>query len=326
MHAQMSIIRDIIYAAVAHGADFYGLCEALDIDPADLNDSEKLVPFEPAARVWDVALEQTKDPLLGLHIGREISATILGMTGYLMENSRTLQEALIMFCKFNNLYSTMLEYSVTNEESRTRIQYQPHTMWEKKFPESARQSVEISMAGLLRLFYLMADRKIIPVKAELMYTKRYVREYESILGCPIEFGAERNALIFNSQELLSPINRHDVSLFSFFNNALQQKLAERSAQKGLTETIHDLILTKFKGRVPPIEIVASALCLTPRSLQRKLKEENTTFRNLGNEIKKELTTRLMGNTPVKVKDLAGLLGYSDSSAFRKAFKKWNQRS
>lgn len=323
MHALMSIIRDIIYAAVSHGADFSMLCAALEIAPADLNDSEKLVDFETAARVWDVALEQTGDPLLGLHIGEEISPAILGMTGYLMQNCRTLHEALDAFCKFNNLYSTMFHYSVQQERNMTLICFQPNALYEKKYSESARQSVEISMAGLLRLFYLLSDKKINPVKAELFYAKRQVSEYERVLGCPMQFNANRNALSFDSNALQLPINRHDISLFSFFNTVLQQKLDDRKKAEGFADAVRNQIMTSFKGLAPPIEIAASSLGLTTRSLQRKLKEENTSYRELCSQIKKELTGSLIRNRHLKIKDMARLLGYSDSSAFRKAFKKWN---
>ncbi|MBX2947464.1 MAG: AraC family transcriptional regulator ligand-binding domain-containing protein [Cyclobacteriaceae bacterium] len=323
MHAQMSIIRDIVYASVSHGANFSKFCADLGIAPEDLNNSEKLVDFEPAARVWDIALEQTGDPLLGLHIGEEISPGILGMTGYLMQNCRSLREAMLAFCKFNNVFSTIFEYRVHDEKNLTRIHFQPHEFWIKKYPESARQSVEISMSGLLRLFRLLVDKKVVPAKAELVYPKRSIEEYERILSCQIKFSSDKNALTFDENTVKLSVSRHDVSLFSFFNAALQQKLDEQTKLKGFAETLKTQILTKFKGQVPPIEIAASTLGLTTRSLQRKLKEENLNYRELGNHIKKELTGSILKNGNVKVKDIAVLLGYSDSSAFRKAFKKWN---
>src|SRR5688572_18198278 len=108
MHAQMSILRDIIYAAVSHGADLHLVCAALELDPQDLNDSERLVPFKPAAEVWDVVLAETKNHFLGLQLGEKISPSILGLIGYLMQSSRTLRESIIVFAKFNDLHSTML--------------------------------------------------------------------------------------------------------------------------------------------------------------------------------------------------------------------------
>lgn len=318
----MSIIRDIVYASVSHGANFSEFCADLGIAPEDLNNSEKLVDFEPAARVWDIALEQTGDPLLGLHIGEEISPGILGMTGYLMQNCRSLHEAMLAFCKFNKVFSSIFEYRFHDDKNLTHIHFQPHEFWMKKYPESARQSVDLSMSGLLRLFHLLVDRRIVPVKAELAYPKRSIEEYERILGCAVKFNSVKNTLTFDENTVKLPVSRHDVSLFSFFNDTLQQKLEERTKLKGFAETLKTQILTKFKGQVPPIEIAASTVGLTTRSLQRKLKEENVSYRELGNQIKKELTGSILKNSNVKVKDIAALLGYSDSSAFRKAFKKW----
>jgi hypothetical protein len=81
MHAQMTIMRDVIYAAAARGADFKKVCDELQLNPHDLNNSEIQVPFEQAGRLWDVVIKYTKDPLLALHLAEELSPTILGMIG-----------------------------------------------------------------------------------------------------------------------------------------------------------------------------------------------------------------------------------------------------
>jgi AraC-like DNA-binding protein len=79
---------------------------------------------------------------------------------------------------------------------------------------------------------------------------------------------------------------------------------------------------QFKGRIPSIEEAASALNLTPRSLQRKLLQESTTFRDIAGEIRKEIAFQLMENPAIHISEISDILGYSDPSAFRKAFKSW----
>ncbi|HEY5823508.1 MAG TPA: AraC family transcriptional regulator ligand-binding domain-containing protein [Cyclobacteriaceae bacterium] len=323
MHAQMSILRDIIYGATARGADFKSVCEQLQLDPQHLNDSERLVPFEPAAKIWDVVLEQTKDPLLGLHLGEEISPAILGMIGYLMQSSSTLREAVITFAKFNALHSTMLKYVIEESDEKACIQFEAAPVWQHQYPESVRQSIELAMSGLLKIFSILSGRKIFPAKVELSYPGRALKEYERIFQSAIEFNSNKSALIFRKRDLFTNVISHDRSLFVCFNELLDQKLKSLKGDEKFSDHIRQLIITDFKGAIPSIENIATHLNLTSRSFQRKLKEEGTSYRELVSLFKKELAQAIMSKEKFRISEVADLLGYSDSSAFRKAFNKWN---
>lgn len=79
---------------------------------------------------------------------------------------------------------------------------------------------------------------------------------------------------------------------------------------------------QFRGRIPSIDEAASALDMTARSLQRKLMRERTTFRDVAGEIRKDIAFQLMQNPAIKISEVSDILGYSDPTAFRKAFKSW----
>lgn len=323
MHAQMPIMRDIIYGAAARGADFKKICEDLGLDPQQLNDSDKLVPFKPAAEVWNVVIDHTKDPLLGLHLGEELGPTILGMIGYLMQSSKTLYDAISMLIKYNTVYSTMMKFSSEEVADQILIHYIPATLWQHQYPESARQSIEISMAGVLKIFSTLSGKQIFPTHIELAYPSRSLDEYERIFHGAIHFKAKRNTLTFRKADLLLPIISYDKSLFIFFNNALDQKLKSLQQEECFSDRLKQMIISDFKGRPPSIEIAASYFSMTARSLQRKLKEEQTSYRNIITDLKKELAQTILSKTNFRVGEVAELLGYADSSSFRKAFKKWS---
>lgn len=324
MQAQMSIMRDIIYGAVAHGADFTKLCHEMKFDPQDLNDSARSVAFEPAAEIWNVAIRHTKDPLLGLHLGEEISPTILGMIGYLMQSSQTLHEAIIMLCKYNELYSTMFKYTTENSESCVYFNFEAALLWQERYPESARQSVEISMAGVLKLFQILSGKKVSPIKVQLAYPSRERTEYERIFQSVIEFNSDRNSLTFRKADMLLRITSYDKSLFAFFDDALEQKQKSLRFEERFSDRVKQMIIRDFKGRIPAIEIAASNLNMTVRSLQRKLKVEETSYRSLAANLKKDLAKTILSRPEFRISEVANMLGYSDSSAFRKAFKKWER--
>jgi len=322
MQAQMSIVREIIYASVARGADFLELCKGVGVTPQALTDTEH-ASFEEAAIVWNVALKQTGDPLLGLHIGEKMNPSIVGMTGYLMQHSATMEEALMLLCKFNDLYSTMMKFSFHRDGKSGAVSFEPAFLWLEKYPESVRQSVEYAMSGIVSIFLMMTGNRPAVEKIELAFPVRDRAAYDALFQCPVHFKAKQNAIYFDQTLLATKINTRDKTLFAFFNETLQRKLNAIKSQSRISERIRHLVLTRFKGVVPPIGIAASALQLSTRSMQRKLKEEdNMSYRGLGMSIKKEFSLSMMSNADVRIKDVAYLLGYSDSSAFKKAYNKW----
>ena len=324
MHAQMPILRDIIYGAAARGADFKKVCEELGLDPQALNDSDKPVPFKPAAEVWNVVLDHTKDPLLGLHLGEELSPAILGMIGYLMQSSGTLYEAVNMLIKYNELYSTMMKFSSEEVVDQIRIHYDPAPLWQHQYPESARQSIEIAMAGMLKIFKTLSGKKIFPTHVALAYPSRSLGEYERIFQAVIHFQGKDNTLTFRKSDLLLAVISYDKSLFAFFNNTLDQKLKSLRKDERFSDRLKKMIINDFRGRPPSIDIAASHFNMTPRSLQRKLKEEQRSYRDIVTDIKKELAQTILTRTDFRIGEVAEMLGYSDSSSFRKAFRKWSQ--
>lgn len=322
MHAQMSILRDIIYSATAHGADFKKVCADLGLEPTELNNSDTMAPYEPAAQLWNVVIKHTQDPLLGLHLGEELSPTILGMIGYLMQSSKNLYESFHMVIKYWDLFSTMSKLSMEERDGHILISNESALVWQHQYPESARQSVEISLSGVIKIFKMLSGKKVVPVNTEFAYPSRSVHEYERIFQTAIHFNGQSNTLSFRKNDLLAPIVSYDKSLFEFFNKTLEQKLKSLNGNARFSERVKQMLIADFKGQAATIEIAASKLNLTPRSFQRKLKDDGASYRDIVTNLKKELAQTIMGQTDFRVGEVAEILGYADSSSFRKAYRKW----
>lgn len=322
MHAQMSILRDIIYGAVPYGANVVSACAALGIEPNELNDSERLIPFKPAAEVWDVVIEQTKHDLLGLHLGEKITPAILGLIGYLMQSSRNLLEAILQLARFNDLHSTMMKYQIVETDDEVGIHYHAATVWVHQYPESVRQSIELAMSGLVTFFKTISGAGVYPVKVELGYPARQSAEYERVFRGTVVFNAGRDAMTFKKKDLLVPIASFDKSLFTRFADILEKKLTSLNAEQKFSDRIRQTILTEFKGNSPSVEVIAATMNMTPRSIQRRLKEEDTTYREIAGRFKKELADVVLSDPRFSASQVSTLLGYSDASALRKAIKRW----
>jgi AraC-like DNA-binding protein len=288
----MPIIRDIVYGAAARGVPLHEICRKLKIDVADLDNSEKRADFRTACLAWEYAVKMTGDRQLGIHIGESTSPSIMGLVGYLMQNSKDLLEAFRQVNRYGRIATNMFSYGIIERKHEVTLQYTPVEIWRRLYPNGARQAVDQAMAGTLNVFYLLSGRKIQPKVST------------------------KNELVFTREQLQIPVLRYDRSLFRIFEEIARKKGQPRD----FSAQIREIMLSEFRGQTPTIEILASKLSMTVRSLQRRLEAENTSFRQISLQITKELGKKLLESGEYKVSDIARLLGYSSPRAFRRAFK------
>ncbi len=323
---QNSILRGIIYGAVKRGANLKQLCGKVGVDPQELNDAEKLLDWEISASAWDYALEMTGDPILALHMGEDINLSAFGTLGYLMQSSSTLEEALSLLVKYNNTLSTIFYFSIERSAKGLTFYYDPAPIFVNKYPESARQAIDALASSFIQAFYFLTGKRIFPLRAEFALPKKYLEEYERILQTNIVFNAQRNCLVYRHEDMLAPIVSYDKSLFSFFNLLLLEKQKTLATQKSFRDEIKEVLLSQFGGQIPLIEVVAAHMNMSLRTFQRKLAGEKISFRQVTNEVRKELALTLMSNPYSKKGDIAQLLGYTDLSSFQRAYKNWTKPS
>jgi len=324
MFAHMPIIQGILYGSTQRGARLAELCEAIGISVSDLGDSEYKVPFEQSALTWEHCAKQTKDNLIGLHLGETATMSVLGLVGNLMQSCPDLLSAFERMTHYIDLATDMIQFGVKQSANEIALSFKPVSLYANAYPGSARHSVEQSMAGTLHVFSLLAERKIRPLRATFKHKRGgNLSEYQRALCNDVQFNKAGNQLIFSKEVLSAPVVSHDKSLVTFFEKVLKEK--KSLLQLTLTEQIKQLMRTDFQGHIPSLEAVATRLNMTSRTLQRKLDDEGVSFRSLIRTVQKETADQLFklkGNAT----QVAGLLGYSDPSAFRRAYKKWSNEN
>ncbi|HEX5168310.1 MAG TPA: AraC family transcriptional regulator [Cyclobacteriaceae bacterium] len=317
----MPIIQGILYGAAQRGARLSELCQAIGIAPEDLGDSETKVPFEQSCQTWEHAVRLTGDNLLGLHLGETSTASVLGMVGNLMQSSPDLLSAFEELTHFISVATDMVHFGVKKKGDEVTLTYKPALLWVRTYPVGARHSMEQSMSGTLHVFSLMAATKTRPLRATFSHKRAGdLAEYQRVFGDHLQFNASANQLVFAKSDLLKPVISHDRSLFTIFQRMLREKKSNKHQTR--SDQIRQLVRTDFQGQIPSLEVIADRMNMVPRTLQRRLSDEGTTFRLLLAGLQKELATELLKSNG-SVSQVANLLGYSDPSAFRRAFKKWD---
>ena len=320
MALQGTVIRTVFQTATSFGAGFDTLCQMSGISPEEIGDSENMVEWEKAALIWVPLLKLSGDPLIGLHVGMGVNKLLHGMVGFLIQSSKDLDQGLRMLCRYGQMTSPMVEYRFTISNVAV-LEIAQNKMWLMKHPEPARHANDFLFAAIVNTLRALSGKHIVPLRIELTYKPREISEYRKFFGCEVLFNKDANRIVLSKEVIATPILTSDQSMFQLFNSMMADKQA-LLATNSTAENLKQVLFMQFKGRIPTIEEAASALNMTPRHLQRKLLQEQTSFRDLARATRKEIAFQLMQNPAIKISDISDILGYSDLTAFRKAFKSW----
>ncbi|MDZ7649780.1 MAG: AraC family transcriptional regulator ligand-binding domain-containing protein [Cytophagales bacterium] len=314
----------IFMVQLTRGASLTEMCDKLKISALELNDSEKYLDFDRAYKSWEVAMKATNDKSLGLHLGETTNPSILGLIGHLMQSSPTLISAFQSVCQYSKVATDMFFYGWEERDKEFVLTFQPTEAWIKVSEKSARQAVDQAMAGTLNVFKLLVGKNVFPVKACFRFSRpKQTRDYERIFQSALQFSSFRNELVFRLADSNISVTSYDKSLQALFRSAINKRSESFLNTNKFSDHVCNCLLEEFKTQIPPIEVVAARMNMTVRTFQRKLTAEGGTYRKLSGRLRKDLALKLMHNSNHKMDTIADMLGYSEASAFRRAFKSWN---
>lgn len=146
--------------------------------------------------------------------------------------------------------------------------------------------------------------------------------HEAYFGCPVRFSRDRDALLLDAETLDMPNKLGDESVARFLDSHLDAELAELPAGQDLAQRVQTQVAESLSEGVPGITDVASALGMSGRTLQRRLARDGHTFQQLLTAARRELAFRLLSRSTYSLVEIAFLTGFSEQSAFTRAFKGW----
>lgn len=323
----MPILRNIAVGAARRGADLTVLCAAAGLSPEALQTTDAPVSLAANIALMEKAATLTGDDFLGLHLGEVSSPVVLGMVGHLMECSPDLRSAFRQMEQFNRVFTRIFEFRTEESDGEFRLYCEPIPAWHNASPETARQAVEISLAGMLHVVKLLTGRNLYPQRVLLRFGRPPdVSEYLRVLKTEPIFRQSCNCVVYRLRDLDAPVIGYNRELNLLFTQLLEKELARQQPGELFVEEVKRLILRKFQVIPPQLPEVAEALHLTPRTLQRKLKEEGTTFQKIVEGVRMDLAGGLLSDARVSINEVAYKLGYAEPGVFRRAFRQWTGQS
>lgn len=182
----------------------------------------------------------------------------------------------------------------------------------------------VEMVLLTNLIRKATKENVNPAK---IYVRKAFQnpEYERFLGCRAEI-SDMDSISFSKEDAEIPFITRNESMWNFFKPELKKRLSEMDVDDTFSAKVRSVLVEMLPAGKSGIEDVAAAFGMSRRSLQRKLKEEDTTFQKQLNHVRELLAKNYLQNTELSSEDIAYLLGYQDLNSFFRAFSVWTGQS
>lgn len=324
MAFRATFVKNIIDFATQRGVSPEEMLRAVDCPQLEaLNDEHKFFNRGQYEQLMQTAVAQSQDAHLGLHFGEFMSLSAAGLIAQIVQNSRSVLEALQYTVAFANLGCQELPFQLQELEKSWELALLPNPDWAARYPLSAQQTMDGMMVFTLREFQSITLRKHQPISIHFGYARPGAHsEYQRIFKCPVHLGSSRTALYLAKAHVADEVVAGDYQLLQMLVRYAEQKLETMARQQDLSYRIRKTILNMANPHFPGIREAAANLNLSVRTLQRKLKAEGSTYQELTDDLKKQFALDYLRNEDLSVKAIAYSLDFSEASAFIRSFKRW----
>lgn len=285
-----------------------------------LSDAEQVVSGEQELRMIRNLVQRLGHVnALGIAAGMRYHFTAFGALGFAIVSSRTPRSALDVGLQYFHLTFAFTRFIVTDSDSTTQV-----LIDDSDVPEDvAAFVVERDIAALITvtrdlyghapMLRQLSLRSVAPVDS---------KAYEQFFGIRPEFRAFANRVIFDRKHMEQPLLQANELARKAAIEQCRKLLDARKARSGLAAVVRSRLITA-SAQMPTMDSVAADLCVTPRTLRRRLLGESTSFAELRDEVRMTLADELLSVPKLSIEQIAERLGYAEPTSFINAFKRWH---
>jgi AraC-like DNA-binding protein len=317
------IVRALVEVVERSGVTRARLMAAAGLDLARLDDLLRGFAFAELVGLEDAALELTGHADLGLRLADQASEAAFDVVAHLASHAPTLRDAIGLCIRFQRLLmeGTTLTLRERGDAAAVRCEFPRSTL------RGDRMLAEFAMAGFARLIRTFAGhgavlRAVSFEHARPVHASAYARAFGGAERFAQRFtGIEFDRAVLDRRQL-----HHHPELYAVLHGDAATKLARLSRGEGFVDRVEHYLLSVPPSRMPDMAGVARELGLSTRSLRRRLADERASYKAIVQSVLEVRATQMLGDPNRTIQQIAAELGFSDPSAFQRAFKRWTGKS
>lgn len=307
-------------ALEARGIDADELLREAGIDPDVFGRSGKRVPFEAVDRMFALVVERTGDPSIGIDLVEHMNPTVYEALGVALLCSSTLRNFFRRFERFFDLVSSLERAVFYETDYGGYFAEEPQV----KYSEATRGvHADAFCAVVLKFLRIAYQPGYAPRQLDLSWTppKELHDKYRRHFACKVVFSAPVTAIHVNREDLDIRLSGSNASL-AFHNDQLAVAILADLKKQDLRARVYARLIEYLPAGDCSREKVAHSLNMSESSFQKKLKAEGTSYQEVLDATRSELAKHYLGKSGMSISEAAFLLGFTDSSNFSRAFKRW----
>ncbi|PCM43520.1 AraC family transcriptional regulator [Marinobacter sp. ANT_B65] len=309
----------MLRAAEAEGVNVQDLKRRFQLSEQTLTSPAARISIPRFMRMGHAAIEACGNAGLGLRMGalsRPVDAGIAGLAG---EAASTAGAGLLTLIRYSLLTSRNARGTPTAQPEKRRLQFysiRPYNAFNYFVVDSV-------LAGWTQFLRTITGQWDVLERVTIEYPSTGMDElFETWFRCPVQFSAPVNSLTVRQDAWTRETMQAQPAMHEKLTQICDKELQE--IQRGWTtgDQVRSLLTPLFRGETPSLETIASKLGITPWTLQRQLAAENTGFRELMDDTRKQLARDYIRETETSLSEIAWLLGFANPAALHKAYRRW----
>ncbi|WP_020619953.1 AraC family transcriptional regulator [Paenibacillus daejeonensis] len=314
----ISMVNPMIKTLTRTGYDIAEFCSYAQLEPQLLDDPDTRITGAELERLTLAAATWTGDDHFGLHQGKMMEFVDLGILGYVMMHCGTIADSLAAYQRYNSILASEfgLEWEVQDGVLGLR-------MFSRDPRGLSRHCVEDMASSLYDLLGKLSHRSVPLLGVEFTHeAPADTGPYLEVFGIMPRFSQPHNRLRLDGGVLDYSVRYADQRLLALFEGLARQSVEELEMSSALSDRMLAWLRRQLPLALPTLQETAAAFHLSTRTLQERLRKEETSFNALSMQVRKELAIDYLQRTPFAVGEIAYALHFSEPSAFQNAFKKW----
>jgi len=310
--------RAVLKQTVQRGLDPIALLRKNRISPRLLLEDEARISVERFADLQVSTMLALQDEALG-YTSRRIPIGSWSMMCHAVIGSATLGQALSRYSRFYQLFDFGLHPVMTTDGDRTRLCL--HQIDVDDGASSYYSELFLSNSQRFANWLVQEQLPLHEVSLKQEPVARKEEYHQVFMGNPVHFEQDEAALVYSTSLMEKPLRQNEASLRHFLRHPALFMLTQQFATDSWTARVRDILRHKMDG-MPELNEVAAVLDLHPQTLRRRLAGEGTSFMDIKNRLRRDTALHFLGKHGLSIEEIAHRSGFSESSAFIRAFKGW----
>jgi AraC-like DNA-binding protein len=287
--------------------------------PQDLFEPKRvLVSTEELFALWIAIGMVSSDPLIGLKLGVETKTERFHPMAIAALSTENLVAAVKHMARYKKL--TAPEEILNDlDETEFRVSFR----WLLAVDEEPPVLTDYCLAWMLSLARVGAgNQKLTPIRIEYLQPRTNLRAIERHFGCEALCGASRNAIVFRAADATAPFVTRNSELLDLLAPQFEEQLRQFHTEDTFVELVRRAIQDRLTGHRPSIDVIAQALHMSSRTVQRRLQDSGYNFQRVLDEARHQMARYYLSNSVLELNEAAYLLGFEDPNSFGRAFRAW----